>query len=106
MHERDAESLKSQLEAASRHFEGILLDRGERNGGTRASFESRFEDNTDKAARKAANASSSWSDALDPNQVKPNQWYFPFSMSENPKTRSPGQSDSDLTWLFSSDFWK
>ncbi len=106
VHELDPESLKSQLKEVSKHFQGVLLDRGTRNGGTVASWKCRLDNNTDKEARKNSFGGRRWAMSPNPNLATSNQWYFPFSMSRCPKPRSPGQSESDLTWLFSSDFWK
>lgn len=106
-HNKDPGTLKAQLESTSKHFEGILLGRGKRNKGTISSWKTRFEDNIDKDARKAAYGGTRTPKSPSPHAPdKPNLWYFPFSMSRRPKPRSPGQKHSDMTWLFSSEFWK
>lgn len=107
IHERDAESLKAQLESTSKHFEGILRGRGMRNKGTVSSWKTRFDDNEDRDARKAQYGGKSKAASPSPHAPdKPNLWYFPFSMSRRPKPRSPGANDSKMTWCFSSDYWK
>jgi hypothetical protein len=92
-HKKGAEQLKEALEKASKHFQKELLKRGIRNSGTMISWKTRFNNNTDKAARRASMGAN-------------NLWYQPFSMALLPKPRNPGQTLKDLAWLFSSDSWK
>jgi hypothetical protein len=73
-HNADAKWLKDQLEAASSHFQDILLARGARSPGTVKAWQQRF--------------------TLTPG------WEDPFSMADVPTERSGGRAIGDLTNIF------
>lgn len=72
-HNADANWLKSQLEGASKHFDGILKSRGSRDPGTIEGWKDRF---------------------------NRQDWQDPFSMAAQPPERNAGRSVSDLTDIF------
>lgn|SRR5262245_5718653 len=73
-HNADAKWLKDQLEAASRHFQSVLLERGARDPGTVNAWQQRF--------------------TLVPG------WVAPFSMAAKPTKRNAGRAIGDLTNIF------
>jgi len=73
-HKADAVWLKDQLEAASKHFEDLLMERGKRDPGTVKAWKERFD--------------------------RQPGWEDPFSMADVPTERSPGKAIGDLTNIF------
>lgn len=73
-HNADATWLQGQLEDASKHFEGVLIARGNRAPKTVDAWKQRF--------------------TLNPG------WEDPFSMADVPTERNPGRAVGDLTNIF------